>query len=76
MLLHFSKSIEECTEMFGMTLLWMVFLHHLAWLAGDLHVRFDPVRPLRATSSHRRAPVAAKASSGDPLTASELPKAA
>ncbi len=60
MLLHFSKSIEECTEMFGMTLLWMVFLHHFAWLAGDLRVRFDPVQRLGiAAADDQTAPVAA-----------------
>lgn len=38
-LVHFSKSIEECTEMFAMTLLWSVFLGHLGWLARDLRLR-------------------------------------
>ncbi|NKB88879.1 MAG: hypothetical protein GKS06_11735 [Acidobacteria bacterium] len=28
-LIHFSRSIEECLEMFAMTLLWTVFLSHL-----------------------------------------------
>ncbi len=74
MLLHFSKSIEECTEMFGMTLLWVVFLHHFTWLARDLRVRFDPPQPRRAAAPDHG--VAAVAQSPDLMPASELPRAA
>lgn len=76
MLLHFSKSIEECVEMFGMTLLWMVFLHHFAWLASDLHVRFEPVQSRRQAAPDNGASASAMPQSQDLLTASELSKAA
>ena len=36
---HFSKSLEECIEMFGMTLLWAAFLGQLTWLARDVEIR-------------------------------------
>lgn len=76
MLLHFSKSIEECVEMFGMTVLWMVFLHHFAWLAGDLRVRFEPVQPRRGVASGYGVPAGAAERSRNPLAPPELPKAA
>ena len=37
---HFSKSLEECTEMFGNTLLWCVFLRNLTRRASDLRFVF------------------------------------
>jgi hypothetical protein len=37
---HFSKSIEEFLEMFGGTLLWLVFLHRLTQLAPTSRIRF------------------------------------
>jgi hypothetical protein len=37
---HFSRSIEECTEMFAMTLLWGVFLSHLGVVWRDVRVSF------------------------------------
>lgn len=37
---HFSKSVEECIEMFGITLLWTVFLSHLSLVGSALQVRF------------------------------------
>jgi hypothetical protein len=37
---HFSKSIEEAIEMLGMSILWFLFLRHLAVVAWDLRVRF------------------------------------
>jgi hypothetical protein len=36
---HFSKSIEECLEMAGMTLFWGVFLQYLGRLGCDLRLR-------------------------------------
>ncbi|MHC4992576.1 MAG: hypothetical protein ACYTGC_16520 [Planctomycetota bacterium] len=41
---HFSKTIEECMEMMGMTLLWAVFLGHLMRLAPAVHLQFDDGR--------------------------------
>jgi len=41
-LVHFSKSIEEFMEMLGNTLLWAVFLRHLADLTNDIRVHLDP----------------------------------
>jgi len=38
-LVHFSKSIEEFMEMLGNTLLWAVFLRHLADLTDEIRVR-------------------------------------
>lgn len=37
---HFSRSIEECVEMFAMTLLWGVFLSHLGVAWRDVRVSF------------------------------------
>jgi len=37
---HFSRSIEECTEMFAMTLLWSVFIGHLGVAWRDVRVSF------------------------------------
>jgi len=37
---HFSKSLEECTEMFGNTLLWCVFIRNLTHRASDLRFVF------------------------------------
>ena len=37
---HFSRSLEESLEMFGMTLFWAVFLRHLASPTRELHVRW------------------------------------
>lgn len=37
-LVHFSKSAEECIEMFAMSLLWAVLVGHLGWVARDLRV--------------------------------------
>ncbi len=39
-LAHFSRSIEDFTEMLANTLLWSVFLLHFMRLAPDLRVRF------------------------------------
>jgi hypothetical protein len=39
---HFSKSFEEALEMLGMSLLWFLFIRHLAVAAADLRVRFLP----------------------------------
>ena len=39
---HFSKSLEEFSEMLGTTLLWVVFLLHLAHVAPKIHVEFSP----------------------------------
>jgi hypothetical protein len=36
---HFSKSIEEALEMFGMTLLWVAFLTHLVRIAPEIRLR-------------------------------------
>ncbi len=36
---HFSKSIEECLEMVGMTLFWSVFLQYLGRLRCDIRLR-------------------------------------
>ncbi len=36
---HFSKSIEEVTEMFAMTLLWVAFLRYLTTLGLELRLR-------------------------------------
>ena len=38
---HFSRSLEESLEMFGMTLFWVVFLRHFTSLSRDLHVRWS-----------------------------------
>jgi len=59
-LLHFSKSIEETLEMFAMTVLWVVFLGHLTWLARDLRIRF--VRLTAAAPAPRQAPASRDAS--------------
>ena len=37
---HFSKSLEECIEMLGVNLLWLVFLGHWFRTAANLQVRF------------------------------------
>lgn len=36
---HFQKSFEECVEMFGNTLLWVVFLRHLFSVGRNVHVK-------------------------------------
>lgn len=64
-LLHFSKSVEECTEMFAMTLLWAVFIGHLGWVARDVRVRARQPEP--CLTPVREAPARA---------ADELPRAA
>ena len=38
-LIHFSRSLEECLEMFAMTLLWTVFLSHLVNQADGMRIR-------------------------------------
>ncbi len=60
-LVHFSKSIEETVEMFGMTLLWVVLLGHFTWLARDLRIRFEqaPARGQFQPSLAPREPVSA-----------------
>ncbi|MCI0363415.1 MAG: hypothetical protein L0Y44_00440 [Phycisphaerales bacterium] len=40
-LLHFSKSLEEVVEMFGMTLLWLATLRHWMSLTDTMRLRFD-----------------------------------
>lgn len=35
---HFSKSLEECTEMLGMSLFWYVFMSHLLATSPDLQI--------------------------------------
>lgn len=40
-LVHFSRSFEECLEMFAMTLLWLVFLQHLTRVAHGVQLRFE-----------------------------------
>jgi hypothetical protein len=52
---HFSKSFEEALEMLGMSLLWFLFIRHLAVAAANLHVRFLPGRPTAATDEPRLA---------------------
>jgi len=42
--LHFSKSLEETTEMFGTTLLWIALLRHLTEVTDELRIRFVPPR--------------------------------
>ncbi len=37
---HFSKSLEECIEILGINLLWLVFLGHWFRTAANLQVRF------------------------------------
>ncbi len=37
---HFSKSIEECIEMLGMTILWVVLLGHWMRTTGRFHLSF------------------------------------
>jgi hypothetical protein len=37
---HFSKSLEEFLEMFGNTLMWVVFLRYLTGIRGELRLRF------------------------------------
>jgi hypothetical protein len=44
---HFGKSVEEFFEMFGMTLIWVAFLHHVASRYREVHVRLRP--PTRPT---------------------------
>lgn len=39
---HFSKAIEEATEMFAISLLWFVFLSHLSAAAGKVRIAFAP----------------------------------
>jgi hypothetical protein len=39
---HFSKSIEETLEMFGMTLLWAAFLTHLVRIAPQIQLQLKP----------------------------------
>lgn len=38
---HFSKSIEETLEMFGMTLLWVAFLTHLTSIAPTIRLTLN-----------------------------------
>jgi hypothetical protein len=38
---HFGMSLEETLEMFGMTLLWIAFLHHLMHIAPGFIVRYE-----------------------------------
>jgi hypothetical protein len=40
-LMHFSKNLEEITEMFGITLLWVAVLRHWTRFVGELRVRFS-----------------------------------
>ena len=43
---HFSKSLEECTEMLGMSLFWYVFMSHLLATSPDLQiVKTDTGKP-------------------------------
>jgi len=45
---HFSKSLEEFLEMVAMSVLLMLFLHHLIYLSGPrltLHFFNDPAEP-------------------------------
>ncbi|MCP3905185.1 MAG: hypothetical protein GY715_16290 [Planctomycetes bacterium] len=37
---HFQKSLEECVEMFGTTLLWLAFLGHLFRVAKETRLTF------------------------------------
>lgn len=37
---HYSKSLEEFMEMLAMTMLWIVFLSHLARIAPEMRLRF------------------------------------
>ena len=55
-LLHFSKSFEECLEMFAMTMLWLVFLQHLTRVADGirLSVRHTPLIPVDAMETDER----------------------
>ena len=39
-LLHFSKAVEEVTEMFGTTLIWMAVLRHWMASVGEVRIRF------------------------------------
>ncbi len=39
-LLHFSRSIEECIEMFAMTLLWFIFVGHLGRVSKGVSFEF------------------------------------
>ncbi len=44
MLRHFSKAIEESIEMFGNSLMWFVFVTNLGCVAGELRLRFSPLK--------------------------------
>lgn len=52
---HFSKSFEEALEMLGMSLLWFLFIRHLAVAAANLQVRFLPGRARAAADEPRLA---------------------
>lgn len=58
-LLHFSRSFEECLEMFAMTLLWIVFLQHLARVADGFQLRFEqtPLFTTEKATNDKRLPV-------------------
>ncbi len=55
-LVHFSKSFEECLEMFAMTLLWVVFLQHFTRVANGFQLRFDqtPLVAIAESTDQRR----------------------
>ncbi len=57
-LLHFSRSLEECLEMFAMTLLWLVFLQRLTQVADGIRLRVDPTPlfPAREATDDERVP--------------------
>ena len=52
-LVHFSRSFEECLEMFAMTLLWIVFLQHFARVADGLQLHFRSTPMLSVEQSAR-----------------------
>ena len=37
---HFSRSVEETLEMLAISVLWCLFISHLAVVATDLRIRF------------------------------------
>ena len=41
---HFSKSLDEFSEMLATTILWVVLLLHLAQVAPKIHLEFHPLR--------------------------------
>lgn len=43
---HFQKSLEETTEMFGMTLLWIAFLRHWMLIVGPVKMTVSPRKPI------------------------------